>query len=198
LIGDACLAPQGSDDVHVLHDLVAVIQPAGLPAAGVLPPGALLISSLRPTAPLIVLNASMGDAGVLDESPCGCPVGAQGWRTRLRGILRLDEFAGEGMRLSSPAVARVLDETLPGRFGGGPGDYQLVEDEASDGRRLRLLVHPGVGPVDPHAVAEAFVWALDARLATGLVTVERHVPLATTFGKTLHVHRIQRGLGPPA
>jgi hypothetical protein len=91
-------------------------------------------------------------------------------------------------------VARVLDETLPGRFGGGPGDYQLVEDEAANGRRLRLLVPPDVGPVDPHAVAEAFVSALDSWPATGLVTVERHTPLATRFGKVLHVHRTQNGL----
>ena len=102
------------------------------------------------------------------------------------------------MSPSSSAVARVLDETLPSRFGGGPGDYQLVEDDAWNGRRLRLLVHPAVGPVDPHAVAETFVSALDAWPATRVVTVERHVPLATTFGKILHVHRIRRGLDQPA
>jgi hypothetical protein len=200
LIGDACLTPRGADDVHVLHDLVAVVQPGGLPGDGALPPGALLVSSLRPTAPLIVLNASVGDAGVLDGSACSCPVGTQGWRTRLREIVRLDELrgAGEGMSPSSSVVARVLDETLPSRFGGGPGDYQLVEDDASNDRRLRLLVHPAVGPVDPHAVVETFVSALDAWPAIRLVTVERHVPLATTFGKILHVHRTRRGLDQPA
>ena len=39
LIGDGCLAPSGSDDVHVLHDLIAVVQPAAASEGGALPPG---------------------------------------------------------------------------------------------------------------------------------------------------------------
>jgi hypothetical protein len=194
LIGHACLAGGGFDDVHVVHDLVAVIQGAGSSGAG-LPPGALLVSSLRPTAPLILLNASLGDAGVLDGGPCGCPVAAQGWTTRLRAIQRLDDPTGDGMPLPFAAVVRALDETLPARFGGGPGDYQLVEDEGADGaRRLRLLVHPGVGPIDPSAVAEAFGSGLDRWPVRGFLAVERRAPLATRVGKVLHVHRIRGGL----
>jgi hypothetical protein len=133
-----------------------------------------------------------------DGSPCGCPVGAQGWTTRLRGIQRLGDVPGEGLSLSFHAIAPALDETLPGRFGGGPGDYQLIEDEGPGGdRRLRLLVHPGVGPVDPRAVAEALVSILGHRPASGSLTVERRVPLATDAGKVLHVHRTGDGLGRP-
>ncbi|HEX2500361.1 MAG TPA: hypothetical protein VHO73_02810 [Methylomirabilota bacterium] len=193
LIGVACLTPRGPDDVHVLHDLVAVIQAPG-PAAAGLPAGAFLVSSLRPTAPLILLNASMGDTGVLDDRPCGCPVSAPGWTTRARGIQRLDTLADEGPSLPFAAVARALDETLPRRFGGGPGDYQLVEDEAADGaRRLRLLVHPAVGPVDPRAVAEAFVAGLEGWPSGRAPAVERHAPLATGVGKILHLHRTRDG-----
>jgi hypothetical protein len=198
LIGGACLAPRGSDDVHVFQDLVAVVQASGPSGAG-LPPGAFLISSLRPTAPLILLNASMGDAGVLDGGPCDCPVAAQGWTTRVRRIERLDDLAGEGTSPSFAAMARALDETLPERFGGGPGDYQLVEDEAADGqRRLRLLIDPGVGPVDPRVVAEAFASVLDGWPPSGSLAVERRAPLATKVGKVLHVHRTRGGLERPA
>jgi hypothetical protein len=99
------------------------------------------------------------------------------------------------MPLPFAAVVRALDETLPARFGGGPGDYQLVEDEGADGaRRLRLLVHPGVGPIDPRAVAEAFGSGLDRWPVRGFLAVERRVPLATRVGKVLHVHRIRGGL----
>jgi hypothetical protein len=204
LIGDGCLAPIGSDDVHVLRDLIAVVQPAASSAGGVLPRGALLVSALRPTAPLILLNVSMGDAGILEPADCGCPLTALGWTTRLRSILSFEKLTGEGMTFHDTDVVRILDETLPARFGGGPGDYQLVEDESPDGRsRLRLLVHPHVGPVDAGAVTETFLSALRAPAgaqdvtalvwrSAGLLEVERRVPEATRAGKVLHVHRAPR------
>jgi hypothetical protein len=205
LIGDGCLAPSSADDVHVLHDLVAVVQPGAAGDGGALPPGALLVTSLRPSAPLILLNASMGDGGILEPARCGCPLSALGWTTRLRGILSFEKLTGEGMTFHDTDVVRILDETLPARFGGGPGDYQLIEDEAPDGRpRLRLLVHPAVGAVDAGAVTEAFLAALGGASDAGgvmtlvwrgadLLQVERRAPEATPAGKVLHVHRASRG-----
>ena len=197
LVGEACLAPRDSDDMHLMHDLVAVIRPDDSPPGGPLPPDALLVSSLRPSAPLILLNASMGDAGALDARACGCPVAAEGWSTRIRDIFRLDDPAGRRVPLPYQNVARVLDETLPARFGGGPGDYQVVEQEQPGGRwDVRLLVHPGVGPLDPHALVAAFVSGLGPEIFGDVVTVERRAPLPTTFGKVLHVHRLRSGLDP--
>jgi hypothetical protein len=101
----------------------------------------------------------------------------------------------------------VLEEALPARFGGGPTDYQLLEEEAEDGRpRLRLLVHPSLGPLDAEAVADAFLSAIGAGSGAehvmalqwrqaGLVGVERRVPLATASGKILHLHQEQRSAG---
>jgi hypothetical protein len=98
-------------------------------------------------------------------------------------------------------VIRVLEEVLPGLFGGAPTDYQLVEEDGTGGRpRLRLLVHPSVGEVDPGRVANAFLRSLGAGSAaahvmallwrdTGLLRVERHPPLATPSGKILHLHQ---------
>lgn len=209
LIGDACLAPRESDDVHVLHDLVAVVQAGGAHGVGALPPRALLVSSLRPTAPLVLLNASMGDTGVLDDTPCACPLDALGWTTHLRGILSFEKLTREGMTFHDTDVVRILDETLPALFGGGPGDYQLVEDEDRAGRaRLRLLVHPQVGPVDSQAVSEAFLAILgrpedgtgvmaQVWRQAGLPTVERQAPRATTSGKVLHLHRAPSRLDRP-
>src|SRR3989304_9118999 len=43
----------------------------------------------------------------------------------------------------------LLEKTLPGEFGGGPGDYQLVEEEDHRGQtHLPLRVAPTVGPGD--------------------------------------------------
>ena len=197
LIGEACLTPQDSDDMHLMHDLVAVIRSDGVRPNGELPPDALLVSSLRPSAPLILLNASMGDAGTLDAGACGCPVAAEGWSMRIRDIRRLDDPALRRVPLSFHNVARMLDETLPAQFGGGPGDYQVVEQQQSDGRwELRLLVHPGVGPLDAHTLAAAFVSGLGTEPFSDFVTVERRAPMTTTFGKVLHVHRLRTEIDP--
>jgi hypothetical protein len=205
LVGDACLAPAGPDDVHVLHDLVAVLQPgAETPGGAALLPDTLLVTSLRPTAPLVLLNASMGDVGGLAPAACGCPLAELGWTTRLRGIRSYEKLTAEGMTFHDVDVIRVLEEALPGRFGGGPADYQLIEDEDGAGRpRLRLLVASAVGPVDSPAVAEAFLAAVGAASpaaglmsqvwrTAGLLTVERRAPTPTGAGKILHLHRAPR------
>jgi hypothetical protein len=101
-------------------------------------------------------------------------------------------------------ILPVLDEILPARFGGGPTDYQLLEEEADDGRpRLRLLVHPTIGSIDPEAVAEVFLSAIGSGCGAervmelqwrgaGLLRVERKSPVATAGGKILHVHSSPR------
>jgi hypothetical protein len=214
LIGDACLAPAGSDDVHLCHDLVAVTQPGAAGARMACPPDALLVSSLRPTAPLVLLNVSMGDAAVLDRRGCGCPLERLGWTTHLHSIRSFEKLTGEGMTFLDADVIRILEEVLPARIGGRPGDYQLVEDEGPGGRaRVRLLVHPDVGTVDPARVREAFLGAVGsasplARLMEQVwrdaasVTVERRVPQRTASGKILHLHRaapaVEAAPGSPA
>jgi hypothetical protein len=96
-------------------------------------------------------------------------------------------------------VIRVLEEVLPARFGGGPTDYQLVEEERPDGLpSVRILVHPAVGALDVAAVATAFLGALADDSPTervmveewrraGLPRVERRAPLVTSGGKILHL-----------
>ena len=97
-------------------------------------------------------------------------------------------------------MIRVLEETLPSRFGGGPTHYQLVEEEDADGRPvLRLLVHPAVGPLSPETVADAFLSAIGADRGAQqvmsrawrdarMLRVERRAPIVTASGKILHLH----------
>ena len=194
-IGYACFAPAAADEVHVTHDLSAVIQVAGDEGGAGLVPGGLLVTSLRPTAPFLLLNVSLGDRAVLDSRSCGCPLEGVGWTTHLHTIRSFEKLTAGGMMFLDADVIRVLEEVLPARFGGGPTDYQLVEDEGDDGRpRVRPLVRPEVGPVDAEALAAVaagsgvervmgLLWR-DARM----VRVERRPPLATPTGKILHVH----------
>jgi hypothetical protein len=100
-------------------------------------------------------------------------------------------------------IIRVLEEVLPAHFGGGPTDYQLVEEEAVDGDgqpKLRLLVRPSLGPLDESAVVEAFLAAIGGGSGvervmelqwrqTNWLRVERRAPLSTAAGKILHLWR---------
>jgi hypothetical protein len=190
-----CLAPDAPDETHVFHDLHAVIQAESAP----LPGGALLVSSLRQTAPFVLLNVSMGDRAVVTRRTCGCALQALGWHTHLHTIRSYEKLTAGGVTFIDADVIRVLEEVLPRRFGGGPTDYQLVEEEADDGQpRLRLLVHPSIGAVDPGAVSEAFLGAIGqgSRIGAGMalhwrdggfLRVERAAPRSTPSGKILHL-----------
>jgi hypothetical protein len=204
VIGHGCLDPAASDEVHVLHDLHALIQPgADGPRRG-MPPDALLITSLHPTAPLVLFNVALGDQASLVRRACGCPLEALGWTTHLTSVRGYDKLPAGGMTFLDTDLVRVLEEVLPARFGGGSTDYQVAEEEDGEGRsRLRLLVHPAVGAVEPETLIDVFlsaigsgsgaeqVMALQWR-AAGLVVVERALPLTMPSGKVLHLHHRRR------
>jgi hypothetical protein len=201
-IGYGCLAPAGSDDVHVFDDLHAVIQPGAEAGRHGHPAAAVFLSSIRPTVPFVLLNASMGDQATVERRSCGCPMEGLGWATHMRDIRSYEKLTTHGMTFLDTSVIRVLEEVLPRRFGGAPTHYQLVEEEASDGRAiLRLLVHPTVGAVDVATVQEAFLDAIapigPERMMSrvwrdaGLFRVERREPVPTGSGKILHLHTIR-------
>jgi hypothetical protein len=76
---------------------------------------------------------------------------------------------------------------------------RLVEEETSQGQpRLRLLVAPSVGSLDPSAVSDVFLAAIAAGSGTArvmalqwqqgaLLSVERRPPLLAPSGKILHL-----------
>jgi hypothetical protein len=205
-VGYGCLDESTVDEVHLLGDLNAVIQPGpeGAAPAGAagLPPRALLLTAVSPTAPRVALNLSLGDQAFVDQRDCGCPYRAVGWTTRLRAIESFEKLNAGGMTFHDTEVVRILESDLPARFGGGPTDYQLLEEEGPDGRpRVVLVVRPEIGALDPTAVA---AWFLD-RLGrgsgaervmaltwqrSGILEVERRAPRVTAAGKILPVLRL--------
>jgi hypothetical protein len=190
-----CLTPTSSDDMHVFHDLHALVQADGDPS--------LFVTSIRRAAPLVMLNLSMGDQATLAPRGCGCPLERLGWTTHLHGVASREKLTAAGMTFYDVDVVGVLERVLPGRFGGGPTDYQLVEDETPAGEPVvRLLVHPAVGPLDPARVAEAFLAAVGAGSGAErimgivwrdarLLRVERRAPLTAASGKVLHLHVVR-------
>ena len=199
-IGDGCLAPAAADEVHFFQDSHAMIQPGAADARPGLPTGALLLTSLRATAPVTLLNASMGDQAVVSERACGCPLEALGWKTHLHTIRSYEKLTAGGMTFLDVDVIRVLEQVLPERFGGAPTDYQLVEGRAENEHpRVRLLVHPALGTLDTEAVRRAFIEALGQGSGSerimamvwgdaDVLRVERRPPIVTESGKILHLH----------
>jgi hypothetical protein len=202
-IGYGCLMPDAAGDLHHYGDLHTLVQPGpgGCPPG--LRPETLLFTALRASARLVLVNASIGDQAEIVDEDCGCPLAGLGWRTRLRGLCSHEKLTTGGMGILDVDVVRILETVLPRRFGGGPTDYQLVETSTQGGPRLRLLVHPSVGPLDAAAVADVFLEAVGPgsgieRIAalqwreSQSLAVERRVPRRTLAGKIQHLHRERR------
>jgi hypothetical protein len=201
-IGYGCLAPEAADDLHLLHDLHAVIQPGTDARDDAVTASALLVTSLRPTAPLFLMNAVLGDQAVITNRACGCPMAQHGWTVHLHTVRSYEKITAGGMTFFDIDVIRVLEEVLPARFGGAPTDYQLVEEESEGGRpRLRLVVDPSVGPLDTDAMVGVFLAALGGGSGVEEVMrrlwqegrflgVERAAPRTTAGGKIQHLHQM--------
>ena len=127
-------------------------------------------------------------------------LGQLGLRTHLSEIRSFEKLTGEGASFARGNVQRILEETLPARFGGTSVDYQLAEEESSDSAtRLVLRISPSVGPLDDAAV-RATLWDELGREGVverhnaevwrqvGTVQISREPPLATKAGKILPFH----------
>lgn len=199
-VADGCLKPEAPDDMHLSKDLLAVIQPGASDTSKDLPENALLFTSLRSTTPLMTLNVSMGDHAVLTTRACACPLGKLGYDTHIQNVRSFEKLTTGGMAFLDTEIIRILEVDLPGRFGGGPTDYQLLEEEGGDGApHLRLVVHPRIGPLDEAEVRSAFLKMIGSgpgaeRLtsllwkASSIVSVDRTVPQTTSTGKIHHMH----------
>jgi hypothetical protein len=199
-IAYGCLSPQTPDDHHLYGDAYAVVQPGAAEIFGGLPARALMLTTLLSTTPIILLNVSAGDQAEMVDRQCGCGLERLGWTTHLHTIRSFEKLTAGGMTFLDTDVVRVLEEVLPGRFGGVPTDYQLVESEDADGRpSLHLLVHPALGALDEADIARTFLEAIGqgsgAERVMGLnwqhahlLTVERRPPYVSSTGKVLHLY----------
>jgi hypothetical protein len=145
---------------------------------------------------MVLLNVSLGDRAVVSRRRCGCPLEGLGWTTHLSMVRSFEKLTAGGVTFLDSALIRLLEETLPARFGGGPLDYQLVEEEAEDGLpRVRLLVSDAVPAVDLAGVAHVLYETLtvEARSSALLwrqgrwLRVERGPVAVTRSGKVHHL-----------
>lgn len=203
IIGYACADPQMSDDLHFSSNAYGLLQRQRAVGDSGLSVDAFLFTSLLPWAPKILLNVESGDYGMLERRSCGCSLGAWGLTTHLARIRSFEKLSGEGMTFVQTEFLRVLEETLPARFGGTSADYQVLEEEGQYGiLKLLLLVSPRIGPVDEDGVRQTFLEELgrdggDGRRKAEVwrraetVQVRRQWPVATKAGKILPFHLIR-------
>jgi hypothetical protein len=199
-VGGGCARPRYTDEVHVnTHTLAVISHPRPLADDGgsVRP---LLFTSLHPSMPLFFLNVENGDYATIDRRDCGCAMEKVGLTLHLHHIRSYEKFTGEGMNYFYGDLYEFLERTLPVEFGGGPGDYQLVEEEDENGQtRLTLRVHPQVGAIDEqkalHRLRDELArgsWANEFRTrvweGAGTLRVRREAPVASVRGKILPLH----------
>ena len=156
-IGSACSQMRCGDSVHIYQDAVAVasrVRQAPLSDVAV---NSLLFTNLLPCAARFLINAEMDDAGVIEPADCRCEFAAAGMNLRIRDIFSYGKLTGQGVTLLGSDVVRVLEESLPARFGGAPGDYQLVEREDGGQTQMVLRVSPRVGAASTADVREFFL-----------------------------------------
>jgi hypothetical protein len=92
----------------------------------------------------VAVNLEMDDAGILGPAACGCELTALGLNQQIDKIYSYGKLTGHGTTLLSGDLFNILEKSLPARFGGVSGDYQLVEREGAGQTEIELRVSPRV------------------------------------------------------
>ena len=200
-IGVTCAARSTPDEVHLLTDKLAIlqrdVQTRTRPVENV-----LVLTTVWPHSPKLLLNVENDDTAIVEQGPCGCPLGDLGLTTRLHTIRSWEKLTTEGMTFTPAITVRLVEEVLPQRFGGGPTDYQLVEDRSGPISKVVIVVSPRVGPLQAETVREVALQALGedgvgptvmaaSWRDAGLPRIERREPYTTGRPKLLPVHVIE-------
>ncbi len=200
LIAVPCGDPQESDDCHFLEDKLAVIpKPVDLGGATV---EALFYTTLAPECPKLMLNVESGDYAVMEVRDCGCPFGAFGFRRHVHTIRSYEKLCCEGMCFLGTDLLQLLDEVLPGEFGGHPGDYQLMEEEEGAFTRVALVASPRLGELDGERIIRKCLEVLGNAPGGAIMTqiwrdggslrLVRRDPAPTLSGKVQPLHFASR------
>jgi hypothetical protein len=207
IVGTACRRMKTGNRVHVYRDRLAVIGYRRRAPLTDVEVDALLFTTLLPFAPHVLINVEMDDSGVIEPAQCDCLFSRLGFTEQLRDISSFGKLTGQGITLVGTDMVSILEEVLPARLGGAPGDYQLVEHEGAMQTQLTLRVSPRAGISSPELVKECFLkeirrcygGSLAARTwrhAEG-VDVAIAEPLSSTTGKVLSLHLLGDGVENP-
>ncbi len=191
LLGVGCGHPTAPDDMHVMAHTLAVVGDPEPDATR----RRLLVTTLNARAPSIQLNVENGDVAEIVDRDCGCLLGETGLRRHVARVGSDRQVTLGGTKYPVEDLVALVEQRLPEQCGGSVGDYQLVEEQESDGRGyLTLRVHPRV----TCRASTDLLAALRDGLATGsrgasfitdlwsrrgLLRVVRQAPSASARGK---------------
>jgi hypothetical protein len=197
----ACADPTHTDDVHLLIEKMAAISANPSPSHQ---PAPLLLTTLFPHCPKIMLNVDTGDSAILEHRPCSCEFGRLGFTLHLHHIRSHEKLTSEGTLFLGADLVPLVEEVLPRAFGGTPTDYQFLEQECNGLSRVSIVIHPRLGPIDESRVLSLIYQRLSrghsignalmtAHLLQGqTLSVLRREPLTTPSNKTLPLHVLPR------
>jgi phenylacetate-coenzyme A ligase PaaK-like adenylate-forming protein len=196
-VGMACRQMRSGNCVHLYSDSLAVVNRIRRAPLSDVEVNSLLFTNLLPFSPRFLINAEMDDSGIVEPATCQCEYTKVGMTMQVRDIFSYGKLTGQGITLFGTDIVRILETALPGRFGGVPVDYQLVEQEGGRQTELVLRVSPRVhaeaGDVRDFFLGEVsrcYGGTLASRLwkhAEGLKVVFVE-PSATRSGKVLPLH----------
>jgi len=170
-IGIGCRGARATDDLHLVSDSVAMIQHQRKVDHTDMYVNAFLYTPLLPSAPKILLNLESDDYGVVETRSCDCPLGELGLDHHLSNVRSFAKMTGSGMTIIGSDFVRILEEVLPRKYGGAATDYQLLEEEDSQGRtRLSLIISPTVGAVNDGDVIASVLDELRRNVHAGGLT----------------------------
>ncbi|MGH9675016.1 MAG: hypothetical protein ACRD44_17730, partial [Bryobacteraceae bacterium] len=197
-VGYSCRQMKTGNCVHLFEDGLAVNSYRRQAPYSDVEVNSLLFTTLLPFASRVLLNVEIDDAGFVEPASCDCVFSRLGFRRQVRDIFSYGKLTGQGTTLLGGDILRIMEETLPERFGGRPGDFQLVEKEGAMQTGITLRVSPRLRLSHPEDVREVFLKEL-THFAGGTpsaaiwrhskaVEVVMEEPLATRTGKVHALH----------
>jgi hypothetical protein len=167
-VGVACPQMNKGNTVHVCMDSLAVIGYRRTAPLTEVEIDSLMFTTLLPSAAFVLVNVEMDDSGVLEPARCGCSLHAMGFTQQVSNIYSYGRLTGQGMTLVGGDMLRILEHSLPRRFGGTNTDYQLVECEGANQTEIELRVHPRVGAKSTDEVRSFFLSEMQRLWGGGL------------------------------
>jgi len=124
-------------------------------------------------------------------------LGKLGYVQHIPSIRSYQKLTGEGVTMAGDDLFYLIEQVLPGKFGGSATDYQLVEEQDQNGLfRYTLLVSPELGSINHEILAKTFLKELAILKAhyrfmvkiwtqANNLEVKRERPVPTPMGKLL-------------
>jgi hypothetical protein len=197
-VGMACQHMNSGNRVHIFRDNVAVITRERKSRFGGGEVNSVFLTSLLPYASRLLINLEFDDCATISRAQCDCTFTRAGFTEELSDIFSFGKLTGQGTTLIGEDILRIVEIALPARFGGSPGDYQLVEREAGVQTQIELRVNPRLGVTSADDVRSAFLDEVRALYGgaltcrdwrnTGAIEVVFGVPHVTQTGKVLPLH----------